>query len=55
MNIRNMLFLAAVMGLLTACVAPHSDLKSPCAGTEGSPCGPRHPVNDWWMKAGDNS
>ncbi len=25
------------------------DLKSPCTGAEGSPCGPRHHVNDWWL------
>jgi len=23
------------------------DLKSPCVGIEGSPCGPKKPVNKW--------
>ena len=27
------------------------DLKSPCVGIEGSPCGPHRSVNDWWLKA----
>lgn len=25
------------------------DLKSPCVGLEGSPCGPKRNVNDWWL------
>ncbi len=25
------------------------DLKSPCVGAEDSPCGPKRPVNGWWM------
>lgn len=29
---------------LPACSGP-KDLKSPCVGTDDSPCGPRRPVN----------
>jgi hypothetical protein len=25
------------------------DMKSPCAGIEGSPCGEKRSVNDWWL------
>jgi hypothetical protein len=25
------------------------DLKSPCVGADGSPCGPKRRVNDWWL------
>ncbi|TAF38666.1 MAG: hypothetical protein EAZ66_06065 [Alphaproteobacteria bacterium] len=25
------------------------DLRSPCAGLEGSPCGEKRSVNDWWL------
>lgn len=25
------------------------DVKSPCASL-GEPCGPRRPINDWWMR-----
>jgi hypothetical protein len=39
--------------LLQACSSTHPDLKSPCAGNAGSPCGPRHPVNDWWLHPAD--
>lgn len=36
----------ALMGL-NACSNPVTDLKSPCAGAEDSPCD-RRPVNDGW-------
>lgn len=25
------------------------DVKSPCASL-GEPCGPRQPINDWWLR-----
>lgn len=28
---------------------PREDLKSPCVGLEGSPCGPHRDVNSWWL------
>jgi hypothetical protein len=56
MKISNILTAAALIGLLSACSLPHTDMKSPCAGAEGSPCDHR-PVNDWWMNPhqGDNT
>lgn len=35
------------------CKKKAPELKSPCVGVEGSPCGPRKPVNDWWLKGED--
>lgn len=29
------------------------ELTSPCVGVEGSPCGPKRPVNDWWQHKAD--
>ncbi len=55
MNIRVAVMITLMLGVLAACQAPHTELKSPCAGTEGSPCGPRHPVNDWWLHPSDAS
>ena len=26
------------------------DIKSPCVSNEDGPCGPRKPINDWWIK-----
>jgi hypothetical protein len=31
------------------------DVKSPCVSTEDGPCGPKRPVNDWWIKGTPNS
>ena len=48
MKLRHLLTAAMLLGLLSACSLPHSDMKSPCVGGDGSPCA-RHPVNDWWL------
>lgn len=48
MTLRNALATILLLGLLSACSLPHSDLTSPCAGIKGSPCEHR-PVNDWWL------
>lgn len=35
---------------LAACESEKVEvLKSPCVGLEDSPCGPKRPVNDWWV------
>ncbi len=49
MKIRHIVMTAVLVGFLSACSAPKTDLKSPCVGAQGSPCGPRHDVNGWWM------
>ena len=38
----------AVLVALSACSTKVPDLKSPCAGADGDPCGPKRNVNDWW-------
>jgi hypothetical protein len=45
------LWIMLLMVLVQACSHEPKDLKSPCAGIDGSPCGPRRAVNDWWMKS----
>ncbi len=25
------------------------DVRSPCVSNEGGPCGPKMPINDWWL------
>ncbi len=49
MNLSHAIAAAMLIGLLAGCSLPHTDLKSPCAGVDGSPCGPHRPVNDWWL------
>jgi hypothetical protein len=36
--------------LLSACSGGRTmDVKSPCVSKKDGPCGPRIPVNDWWL------
>ncbi len=46
-----MLLAIVLLVMPSACSKKREDLKSPCVGAEDSPCGPRRPVNDWWMHA----
>jgi len=41
------ILLGLALMLLPACSQKQEDLKSPCVGTDDSPCA-RRPVNDWW-------
>lgn len=44
MVVLKLLAAMVVVSALSACSNPHPDLKSPCVGSEGSPCD-RRPVN----------
>ncbi len=33
--------------MLSACSSEPPELKSPCVGVEGSPCGEKRPANPW--------
>ena len=49
-NWKAMCLIAASLALLSACDTEKVDLlKSPCAGADGSPCGPKRDVNGWWL------
>jgi len=39
--------LGMIILAISACTSREPDLKSPCVGTDDSPC-VRRPVNDWW-------
>lgn len=44
------IFLAiALLVSVTGCTKDRDDLRSPCVGAEGSPCGAKRSVNDWWQ------
>ncbi|MFM7620131.1 MAG: lipoprotein [Alphaproteobacteria bacterium] len=40
---------------ITACQNKVVDIKSPCVSLEGGPCGPKKPINDWWLKNQNNT
>ncbi|MBY0406737.1 MAG: hypothetical protein K2Q01_03535 [Rickettsiales bacterium] len=44
-----LVLIGVALTLLPACSNKQPDLKSPCVGTEKSPCA-RRPVNDWWAQ-----
>jgi hypothetical protein len=41
--------------LASSCSSKVVDIKSPCVSNEDGPCGPKKPINDWWMKKSKNS
>lgn len=48
---KQLVCMLSLLCLLSACgdAGEREDLKSPCVGLEGSPCGPKRSVNDWWL------
>ena len=45
---RKWLLIGLALMTLSSCSNKQEDLKSPCVGTDDSPC-VRRPVNDWWI------
>lgn len=46
MRHRNKVILVAALLVLAACTSEKIEvLKSPCVGLDGSPCGPKRPMN----------
>lgn len=45
---RNIVFLTIACLFIVGCSSKTREVKSPCAGAEGSPC-ERRPVNDTWL------
>jgi hypothetical protein len=45
------LFTLLAISMLTACDSEKKEvLKSPCASAaDDGPCGPKRPVNSWWL------
>jgi hypothetical protein len=46
---KKVLIIAVALVAVSACSSKSPELKSPCVGVKGSPCGPRLNVNDWWV------
>jgi hypothetical protein len=47
---KNFLILALFLCVLSSCSTKVVDIKSPCVSSEDGPCGPKKPINDWWIK-----
>lgn len=47
---KNILFAIMLLISVSACSNKVVDVKSPCVSNNGGPCGPKKPINDWWLK-----
>lgn len=47
---RKIVLLLSFVVALASCSSKTVDIKSPCVSTDDGPCGPKKPINDWWMK-----
>jgi hypothetical protein len=51
MAVYKKLILFCLLAALSSCGGGKVlDIKSPCVSNNDGPCGPRKPVNDWWIK-----
>ena len=47
---KNFLIITLLILGLTSCSNKVVDIKSPCVSSEDGPCGPKKPINNWWIK-----
>lgn len=52
---KNLILILAVFFFAVSCSSKVIDVKSPCVSGEDGPCGPKKPINDWWLKNSKNS
>jgi hypothetical protein len=43
-----------VIFFICSCTGKVVDVKSPCVSGDDGPCGPKKPINDWWLKNSKN-
>jgi len=44
------LFIFISLIIFCSCANKVIDVKSPCVSSKKGPCGPKKPINDWWLK-----
>lgn len=47
---KKIILLLATVLLVSSCTSKVIDIKSPCVSNDDGPCGPKKPINDWWIK-----
>lgn len=45
----------SLLTLVSSCKSKTIDIKSPCVSADGGPCGPKKPVNNWWLENAKDS
>ncbi|MBL6664573.1 MAG: hypothetical protein ISQ34_01880 [Rickettsiales bacterium] len=54
-NIKLILLFSTILLFANSCSSRVIDVKSPCVSTEDGPCGPKKPINNWWLGNTNNS
>jgi hypothetical protein len=47
---KRIILVLSLLTLVSSCKSKTIDIKSPCVSNDGGPCGPKKPINDWWLK-----
>jgi hypothetical protein len=47
---KKIISILAIFFFVASCASKVIDVKSPCVSKEDGPCGPKQPINDWWLK-----
>lgn len=47
--IKYTLLFSTILLLGNSCSSKVVDVKSPCVSNDGGPCGPKKPINTWWL------
>jgi len=47
---KNILIILSLTFFMSSCSNKVVDVKSPCVSNNDGPCGPKKPINDWWLK-----
>jgi len=53
--IKATLLFSTILLLANSCSSRVVDVKSPCVSTDDGPCGPKTPINKWWLGNTNNS
>ncbi len=48
---KKILSILAIFFFTVSCAEKVIDVKSPCVSTEDGPCGPKKPINQWWLNS----
>jgi hypothetical protein len=51
---KKLILILSFFALISSCSSRTIDIKSPCVSRDDGPCGPKKPINDWWMRNSKN-
>ena len=47
---KKVIMILLTLTAIASCSTKVVDVRSPCVSNNDGPCGPKKPVNDWWLK-----